>query len=262
MTAIDPREEAEVPVPNWTPEEGWTNRRHFPPNPKKEPKKPTISPYSGENVTTKDPPVRLWPWGIAALEYWPQELKFLLGLAIIGAFAILGGIIAAFTNALVGIVCFVLATILIVSYDLMIESEDIRQKEEEDRLVQKQKVKEVRLVVQARQDIWQKEEEARSTPEAISLQRIIDDPHVPSDLRREARNKLSMATHKIDSRTIPTYVKRQVYARDGGKCVQCGSIKKLHYDHDIPFSKGGSNTVDNIRLLCQKCNLSKRDKII
>jgi len=138
-----------------------------------------------------------------------------------------------------------------------------QRREEKAVRVQQQKVEEIRLVAQARQDLWQKEQdEVRPTPREESLHRIIDDPYVDSDLKREARNKLSMSTHKIDPRTIPTNVKKQVWTRDGGKCVQCGSIKKLHYDHIIPFSKGGSNTVENIQLLCQHCNLSKRDKII
>lgn len=64
-----------------------------------------------------------------------------------------------------------------------------------------------------------------------------------------------------DSRYISTEVKNAVWQRDHGRCVICGSNRHLHWDHDIPFSKGGSNTVDNIRILCQKCNLRKSDKI-
>ena len=64
-----------------------------------------------------------------------------------------------------------------------------------------------------------------------------------------------------DSRYIPTEVKRAVWERDGGKCVICKRKRQLHYDHDIPFSKGGSNSEKNIRILCQECNLRKSDKI-
>ena len=64
------------------------------------------------------------------------------------------------------------------------------------------------------------------------------------------------------NRLIPTAVKVAVYARDNGKCVKCGSTKNLHYDHILPFSKGGSSTTpDNIQLLCAKCNLKKHDHI-
>lgn len=37
--------------------------------------------------------------------------------------------------------------------------------------------------------------------------------------------------------------------------------KSLHYDHDLPYSRGGSSiTVANVRLLCA-CNLRKSAKI-
>ena len=61
---------------------------------------------------------------------------------------------------------------------------------------------------------------------------------------------------------IPTQVKLEVWKRDGGRCVKCGATDDLHFDHIIPFSKGGSsNTPDNIQLLCGRHNLQKRDKI-
>lgn len=64
------------------------------------------------------------------------------------------------------------------------------------------------------------------------------------------------------TRLIPTHVKVEVYKRDGGKCVLCGDNKNLHYDHDLPFSKGGTSlTKENIRLLCMKHNLQKSGKI-
>lgn len=64
------------------------------------------------------------------------------------------------------------------------------------------------------------------------------------------------------SRRIPTIIKQKVWERDQGKCIECGSTKDLHFDHIIPFSKGGSSTDErNIQLLCSKHNLSKSDKI-
>ena len=64
------------------------------------------------------------------------------------------------------------------------------------------------------------------------------------------------------TRLIPTSVKVEVWKRDRGRCVICGSTENLHYDHDLPFSKGGSSlTANNVRILCAKHNLSKHDKI-
>jgi len=65
------------------------------------------------------------------------------------------------------------------------------------------------------------------------------------------------------SRVIPTSVKLEVWKRDGGKCVECGATDELHFDHIIPFSRGGTSLkAENIQLLCARHNLEKRDKIV
>jgi HNH endonuclease len=58
-------------------------------------------------------------------------------------------------------------------------------------------------------------------------------------------------------RSIPQDVKVAVAVRDGGQCRQCGSSTDLHFDHVIPWSKGGANTMANIQLLCGPCNRRK-----
>jgi hypothetical protein len=63
-------------------------------------------------------------------------------------------------------------------------------------------------------------------------------------------------------RLIPTDVKLEVWKRDKGKCVKCGRRDNLHFDHDIPFSKGGTSlSAKNIRLLCARHNLEKSARI-
>ena len=63
------------------------------------------------------------------------------------------------------------------------------------------------------------------------------------------------------SRIIPSAVKREVWARDGGRCVLCGTSDDLHFDHEIPFSKGGASTTENVRILCARHNLRKGARI-
>ena len=62
-------------------------------------------------------------------------------------------------------------------------------------------------------------------------------------------------------RSIPQDVKIAVSARDGGRCRQCGSTHQLHFDHVIPISRGGANTIANIQLLCGACNRAKGAKL-
>ena len=64
-------------------------------------------------------------------------------------------------------------------------------------------------------------------------------------------------------RIIPAKVKQEVWKRDNGRCVICGATEELHFDHIIPFLKGGTSIISkNIQLLCARCNLEKRDRII
>lgn len=63
-------------------------------------------------------------------------------------------------------------------------------------------------------------------------------------------------------RLIPSAVKLEVWKRDRGRCITCGSTNNLHFDHVIPYSKGGSSLItSNIQILCARHNLEKRDKI-
>jgi 5-methylcytosine-specific restriction endonuclease McrA len=60
-----------------------------------------------------------------------------------------------------------------------------------------------------------------------------------------------------------TTVKLEVWARDKGQCVLCGAKENLHFDHDLPYSKGGTSlTAKNVKILCAKHNLQKSDKIL
>jgi 5-methylcytosine-specific restriction endonuclease McrA len=60
---------------------------------------------------------------------------------------------------------------------------------------------------------------------------------------------------------IPTELRRAVFERDGGRCVECGSNFNLQYDHVLPVALGGATTVENLQLLCADCNRRKSDSI-
>lgn len=75
-------------------------------------------------------------------------------------------------------------------------------------------------------------------------------------------------------RHIPIKLKEKIIERDGFKCCECGKYicsssigaKRLvkmaagifHIDHLVPVSQGGRATEENLRLLCPKCNLSRK----
>ncbi len=60
---------------------------------------------------------------------------------------------------------------------------------------------------------------------------------------------------------IPKDVRLAVWARDEGRCVECGSDFDIQYDHIIPFSMGGASTVENLQLLCARCNQTKGGRL-
>lgn len=56
---------------------------------------------------------------------------------------------------------------------------------------------------------------------------------------------------------IPKELRRVVFERDGGRCVECGTNFDLQYDHVLPVARGGATTVENLQLLCGDCNRAK-----
>ena len=43
-------------------------------------------------------------------------------------------------------------------------------------------------------------------------------------------------------------------------CLHCGASPAISPDHVIPLAAGGSNTIENLQLLCDACNKGKRDR--
>lgn len=83
-----------------------------------------------------------------------------------------------------------------------------------------------------------------------------------------AVNEIEVSTkfgHQVEierRRLIPTNIKLEVWKRDAGRCTKCGATDELHFDHILPFAKGGTSLkAENVQLLCARHNLQKRDRI-
>jgi hypothetical protein len=96
-------------------------------------------------------------------------------------------------------------------------------------------------------------------------------------------------------RTIPFKIRKEVIERVGTNCVKCGregfesfntngapTVKEkekikacldiyhmthftwinrpMEFDHVLPLAMGGTDDVDNLQILCRKCNRGKRDR--
>ncbi|HJW43247.1 MAG TPA: HNH endonuclease [Geothrix sp.] len=100
-------------------------------------------------------------------------------------------------------------------------------------------------------DAWTEQDEARTVCK-FKLVAVEGEEDLAKPVRVSADRR----------RIIPSSVKLEVWNRDGGKCVLCGAADELHFDHDVPFSKGGSSvTAANVQLLCARHNLSKSNRI-
>lgn len=105
------------------------------------------------------------------------------------------------------------------------------------------------------------EQEAEPSPDVPGPDPLIPAPRRPMPVPPLARVPIPEPVGERHKRRIPQDVKIAVSARDGGRCRQCGSVQQLHFDHVIPVSRGGANTVANIQLLCGPCNRAKAAKI-
>ncbi len=85
----------------------------------------------------------------------------------------------------------------------------------------------------------------------------------PAERRLEKRSSFDdVSISKKPSRYVSVHVRRQVWARDQGKCQyqdsmtgrRCDSRHALELDHVRPFAQGGGNTSANLRLFCAAHN--------
>ena len=59
--------------------------------------------------------------------------------------------------------------------------------------------------------------------------------------------------------------RENLYEVQGGKCNQCGQgfgLRHLNVDHITPVTRGGSQRMDNLQLLCEPCQSRKKDSVV
>lgn len=67
---------------------------------------------------------------------------------------------------------------------------------------------------------------------------------------------------------VPRAIKRRIsrrvlFARDGWRCVYCGTRDgRLTLDHVVPRSRGGDSVWENVVTACAPCNLRKGDRLL
>lgn len=76
------------------------------------------------------------------------------------------------------------------------------------------------------------------------------------------KQDLTIKKPKLKGDKIPVKVKRLIKEGHLPECKCCGTKEYLTFDHIIPKSKEGTDSLTNGQILCTKCNLRKGDKVI
>ena len=84
-----------------------------------------------------------------------------------------------------------------------------------------------------------------------------------------ARSRLDRSTYSklalVERGEVSDSLRYDILNRDNFTCVICGASARegarLHVDHIVPIAKGGKSTSENLRTLCERCNIGKSDKI-
>jgi len=74
---------------------------------------------------------------------------------------------------------------------------------------------------------------------------------------------------QAQKRHVPAALRDKIFVRDNGRCTfvgknkrRCGSTRNLQVDHIEPVARGGTNRLQNLRLLCAKHNRLEARRIL
>lgn len=92
---------------------------------------------------------------------------------------------------------------------------------------------------------------------------MTDEPERFLDLLQPALNMITPPAERAEvirtrydeeRQPISPFTRAIVMRRDKYRCVWCGERHALELDHIVPWSAGGSDDAENLRVLCHVCN--------
>ncbi|MBU8920823.1 MAG: HNH endonuclease [Bacteroidales bacterium] len=151
------------------------------------------------------------------------------------------------------------------------------RKNRRDKRIENRKKKIDKQIRSKKQNKSTKKKEPKTKKKSKSKKNSINNPQITNQKETnqkdpcvcETKKENSVSQEAASSRHIPAHLHDEVFIRDGGKCTyiapdghRCNSGWNLHIDHIVPFSLGGLNSPDNLRLLCGGHNRIEAERIL
>ena len=86
---------------------------------------------------------------------------------------------------------------------------------------------------------------------------------IGSDVIYEYLLSNGVRVEKLNLRQFDDDDKRTAYETQKGVCPKCGgsfAYEEMEGDHIVPWSKGGKTVLENLQMLCRRCNAIKSDR--
>ena len=104
--------------------------------------------------------------------------------------------------------------------------------------------------------------QSRRFPGLINVSMVLAPQAAPPGLRLIADHLANEAASGLKKNSRKRLNHEILYRRQGGYCAGCDhhfQSRNLTIDHVVPRSKGGSDDIANLQLLCHACNQLKDD---
>lgn len=93
---------------------------------------------------------------------------------------------------------------------------------------------------------------------------VAESIHISKEIPiRTDKTEINEPPSKLTSTDVRRLYGKTLYGKQEGYCRGCKEhekFKNMDVDHIFPRSRGGTNDIENLQLLCRQCNVSKGDK--